>query len=250
LTPSLTRLCVTVLLAGPFLAASPARAQTPAPGPTPTRTILASATLPSVVDAPLHFRLVRIQVPAGHVVSASVNGLVWVQSGAMTMAGDGTRLTVRDGQAMHVPSKRVTALKAADAGAVLFYWVLAPSDELARAVEAGGATLTEHYRTASPIPNLKAGPYEFSLTRVTFPPRLPPNRPHRRSGAALYYLASGQGVIVFDGKTESRPAGSIQYEPNDFVHQWGNPGDVPLVMIQGNISQEGVPVVIFDPTPR
>jgi hypothetical protein len=29
------------------------------------------------------------------------------------------------------------------------------------------------------------------------------------------------------------------------VHQWANPGDVPLVLLQANISPEGTPVVIF-----
>jgi hypothetical protein len=41
--------------------------------------------------------------------------------------------------------------------------------------------------------------------------------------------------------------GATQYEPNDFIHQWSNPGDKPLVIYQANISQEGVPVVIFVP---
>jgi len=31
------------------------------------------------------------------------------------------------------------------------------------------------------------------------------------------------------------------------VHQWGNSADTPLVLIQANISQEGVPAVIFVP---
>ena len=38
------------------------------------------------------------------------------------------------------------------------------------------------------------------------------------------------------------------FEPYGWVHQWANPGDTPLVLLQANISQEGVPAVL--PGPR
>jgi quercetin dioxygenase-like cupin family protein len=74
---------------------------------------------------------------------------------------------------------------------------------------------------------------------------MPINPPHRRSGAALYYIFSGTGMFTAGGKTEPKPAGAVHYEPYDLVHQWANPRDAPLVLIQANISQEGVPAVIF-----
>jgi len=77
---------------------------------------------------------------------------------------------------------------------------------------------------------------------------VPPNKKnplHRRSGAAVYFVASGAGIFTNNGKSEPRPTSATQYEPYDLVHQWGNPGETPLVIIQANISQEGVPAVIF-----
>ncbi len=47
-----------------------------------------------------------------------------------------------------------------------------------------------------------------------------------------------------DGKTEPRAAGMPHFERSAWVHQWANPGDVPLVLLQANISQEGVPAVL------
>jgi len=34
--------------------------------------------------------------------------------------------------------------------------------------------------------------------------------------------------------------GSLIYEPFGLVHQWGNPGDVPLIFLAFNINPEGV----------
>jgi quercetin dioxygenase-like cupin family protein len=112
-------------------------------------------------------------------------------------------------------------------------------------VASAPAKPTELFRTNAPIPGLKGGPYEFTLVRVTIPPHAPLNPPHRRSGAAVYYVYGGTGSFVADGKAESKPAGVVHYEPYTLVHQWGNAKDVPLVLIQANISQEGVPAVMF-----
>ena len=50
--------------------------------------------------------------------------------------------------------------------------------------------------------------------------------------------------MTVEGKTETKPTGSRLFEPYGMVHQWGNPGDTPLVLLQANISPEGVPAVI------
>ena len=63
----------------------------------------------------------------------------------------------------------------------------------------------------------------------------------------MYYVFAGNGMFTTSGKTEPKPAGVIHFEPYDLVHQWGNPGAMPLVLLQANISQEGVPAVIFVP---
>ena len=100
------------------------------------------------------------------------------------------------------------------------------------------------YRTPGPVPDLKTGPYEFSLTRVALPPAMLANPTHYRSGAALYYILAGTGAFTAAGKTEPRSAGMPHFEPSGLVHQWANPGETPLVLIQANISQEGIPAVL------
>jgi mannose-6-phosphate isomerase-like protein (cupin superfamily) len=102
----------------------------------------------------------------------------------------------------------------------------------------------ELYRTTTPLPGLKPGRYDLSLTRVSFPARMPSNSPHHRSGAALYYILSGTGANTVGDKIEARTAGSLIYEPFDLVHQWGNPGDVPLTFLAFNINPDGVAAVL------
>src|SRR5262249_42177570 len=47
-----------------------------------------------------------------------------------------------------------------------------------------------------------------------------------------------------DGKTQARGPGSLIYEPYALVHQWGNPGDEPLIFLAFNINPEGVAAVL------
>jgi quercetin dioxygenase-like cupin family protein len=242
-------LLILALIPGALYSRGPVEAQTnPASRPTPVREVLASRGLATVVDAPLHFRLIRVTLPPGQSTSyAGPYGFVYALSGALAIGSGGQVVTLRPGEATFVDAGKPTTLRAMEGDSAMFlHFLLVRAAELSASVEGPPATTSELYRTGAPIPALKPGPYEFSLTRVTFPPRLPANPPHHRSGAALYYIASGTGAIAAAGRTEPRPAGSIQYEPNDFVHQWANPGDAPLVLLQANISPEGTPVVIFD----
>jgi quercetin dioxygenase-like cupin family protein len=244
-------LLILAAIPGGLFCRAPVGAQTaPAPSasrPTPVREVLASRGLSAVGDAPLHFRLLRVTLPPAQSTSyGGPHGFVCGLSGTLAITNHGEVATLRRGEAMFVEAATATALRAAEGEPVVFlHFLLVRADELNASVEGPPATVTELYRTAA-IPSLKPGPYEFSLTRVTFPPQFPINPPHRRSGAALYYIPSGTGAITAGGRTESRPAGSIQYEPNDFVHQWANPGNTPLVLLQANISPEGTPVVIFE----
>jgi quercetin dioxygenase-like cupin family protein len=132
--------------------------------------------------------------------------------------------------------------------AQFLHFVLARSSELDRPAEQPPAVVSELYRTARAIPDLKPGRYEFTLTRATYP-RMDPNPPHYRSGAALYYVRSGSGIFIADGKTETKEMGTPHFEPHGWVHQWANSGDAPLVLLQANISEEGVPAVIMHQPP-
>jgi mannose-6-phosphate isomerase-like protein (cupin superfamily) len=245
-------LVILAVIAAALFSLAPVEAQTTtAPGvgrPTPIREVLASRGLTTVVDAPLYFRLLRVTLPAGQSTGyAGPYGFLYGLSGGLAVASYGAPATLRQGEAVFVDAGRPVTLRAMEGEAAVFlHFLLVRAAELNSATEGPPAVVTELYRTAAPIPGLKPGPYEFSLTRVTFPPQFPINPPHRRSGAALYYIPSGTGAITSGGRTEPRPAGSIQYEPNNFIHQWANPGDTPLVLLQANISPEGTPVVIFE----
>ena len=103
--------------------------------------------------------------------------------------------------------------------------------------------VTELCRTPEPLPDLQAGPYELSLARVTLPAGTPADPPYIRSGAALNYVLAGTGLITAEGRTEKRTAGMPDFEFNGHVYEWVNLGNTPLVLLQANLSQEGMPAV-------
>jgi quercetin dioxygenase-like cupin family protein len=224
--------------------ALPALAQTQ-PANT-VRTLLAAGHLGSVVDTPLHFRLFAVRLPAMERVSYSgPNSMLYVLSGTLTVALDGTAQTVSEGAGAFIPAGRTAVFGATGIEPAHFLqFVLAPAAEAQKSPLGGPASSEELYRTPEPLPGLRAGPYEFSLTRVILPAGMPVNPTHYRSGAALYYIIAGAGTFAADGKTEPKTAGTPHFEPYGWVHQWANPGDTPLVLLQANISQEGVPAVL------
>jgi quercetin dioxygenase-like cupin family protein len=239
-----------VTAASGLLLATVAGAQTAppsgTPGPSTVRAVLGSTPLASLADAPRYFKLVRVHLPATQ--AATYNGpvgFVLVLDGALEVSSGTDQRSLAKSDGVLVANGNSTIFKSAPGKPAEFlHFVLSTAGELNATMESPPAVVKELYRTASPIPGLKPGPYEFTLVRVTLPPRFPLNPPHHRSGAALYYVFSGTGMFTTDGKTEPRPAGVAHYEPHDLIHQWANPGDEPLVLIQANINQEGVPAVI------
>jgi quercetin dioxygenase-like cupin family protein len=123
----------------------------------------------------------------------------------------------------------------------LLLFVLTPRPNQRKPLLDRPAVVTELCRTPEPLSGLQAGPYELSLTRVTLPAGMPADPPHFRSGAALNYVLAGTGLFTAEGKTEPRTAGMADFEPYGLVHQWANPGDAPLVLLQVSLSQEGIP---------
>jgi quercetin dioxygenase-like cupin family protein len=217
-------------------------------GTSTVRAVLASTRLSNVADAPRYFKLVRVHLTVTQAVTYNGPvGFVLVLDGALEATSGVDHLSLAKGDAVLVAEGKSTTLKSASGKPAEFlHFVFSTAGELDAPMESPPALAKELYRTASPIPGLKPGPYEFTLVRVAFPPRFPLNQPHHRSGAALYYIFSGTGMFRSNGKTEPRPAGVAHYEPYDLVHQWANPGDEPLVIIQASINQEGVPAVIFE----
>ena len=239
---------VTAISRGLFVGALGAQVPAAPTAATSTvRAVLASTRLSSVADAPRYFKLVRVHLPAKQATTYDGPvGFVLVLDGTLEMASGADQQSLPKIDGALVVEGKSTIFKSASGKPVEFlHFVLSTASELNVPMEGPPAVVKELYRTASPIPGLKPGPYEFTLVRVAFPPRFPLNPPHHRSGAALYYIFAGTGMFTSNGKTEPRPAGVAHYEPYDLVHQWANPGDEPLVIIQASINQEGVPAVMF-----
>src|ERR1700756_730193 len=218
-----------------------ASAQTTPPAPAITRTIVAATKLPSVVETPLHFKAMRVTLqPGGKSSLSATNGILYQLSGSTEISLGGENKMLGVGEALFVAAGKTASISAGSgAPSILLYFILAPAAELDRPTATASYTVTALYRTMAPIPDLKPGGYDLNLTRVTFPPGMPSNPPHHRSGAALYYIVSGTGANTVDGTTKTRGPDSLIYEPFGLVHQWGNPGGEPLTFLAFNINPDG-----------
>jgi quercetin dioxygenase-like cupin family protein len=232
---------IMLFVAGIF--AGSAAAQAP---PAVTRTVVAATKLPSVVEAPLYFRALQINIPQRQTSSLSAaTGILYQISGSTEASIDGEMKTLRAGDGVFVAAGKTASLTAgSDEPSVLLYFLLTPTPDRNQRAVTAPAILKELYRTATPIPDLKPGSYDLNLARVTFPAQMPSNPPHHRSGAALYYILSGTGANTIAGKTETKEPGSLVYEPFGLVHQWGNAGDAPFTFLAFNINPEGVAAVV------
>ncbi len=221
-------------------------AQTDPAPPAITRTVIAAAKLPTVTDVPLYFKAVSITLHPDEMSSISAaNGILYQMSGSTQIALGGGAKRLNAGEGLFIAGGKTAALRAGGDGPSTFlHFLLAPAGDLDRPSETASADLTELYRTADPIPGLKPGSYDLNLTRVTFPAGMPFNARHHQSGAALYFIIAGTGANTVDGKTEARGPGSLIYEPYALVHQWGNPGNEPLVFLAFNINPEGAAAVL------
>jgi quercetin dioxygenase-like cupin family protein len=241
----------TALLAAVFFTGSAAAQTTPA-APAVQRTLVAAARLDGVADAPIYFRAVRVILPASGKSSVSAgDGIVYQFSGSTAVSFGGEVKMLNVGEGLFIESGRTLAFQAgASEPSIFLHFLLAHAADLDRPVAAAPAVVTELYRTAAPIPDLKPGTYDFNLSRVTFPAHWASNAPHHRSGAALYYVVSGSGANTIEGKTDTRGPGSLIYEPSRLIHQWGNPGDEPFTFLAFNINPEGTPAVVPATPPR
>jgi quercetin dioxygenase-like cupin family protein len=235
-----------LLLLGAMALPAPGIAQTTPAPPAITRTVVAATKLPTVTDVPLHFKAVSITLqPDEKSGVAGANGILYQMSGSTEVALDGEAKILNAGEGLFIAGGKTATLTAGRGGPSTFlHFVLAPAVDLGRPVETSPAAVRELYRTANPIPDLKPGGYDLNLTRVIFPAGMPTNAPHHRSGAALYFIIAGTGANTVDGKTEARGPGSLIYEPYALVHQWGNPGNEPLIFVAFNINPEGVAAVL------
>ena len=239
------RFAIATTLVGVAALTFAAAAQAPPVAPAIARTIVAGTKLPSLGNAPLYFRAVSVSIPPGQKISLPASNSILYQLSGSTQIADGETKTITAGEGVLIAGGTTASLTAGNGEpSTLLYFLLAPKDALDQPIAAAPATVKELYRTPAPLPGLRPGSYELNLTRVTFPPGMPSNRPHHRSGAALYYIVSGTGANTVSGKTAERGPGSLIYEPSGLVHQWGNPGSEPLTFLAFNINPEGVPAVV------
>src|SRR6266478_4833475 len=235
-----------LLLLGAMALPAFGAAQTPPAPSAITRTVVAATKLPTVTDVPLHFKAVSVTLPPGEKSGVpAANGILYQMSGSTEVALDGEAKMLNAGEGLFIAGGKTAALTASSGGPSTFlHFFLVSAVDLGRPAETAPAAVKELYRTAAPIPDLKPGGYDLNLTRVTFPAQMPSNPPHHRSGAALNFIISGTGANTVDGKSEARGPGSLIYEPYALVHQWGNPGNEPLIFLAFNINPEGVAAVL------
>jgi quercetin dioxygenase-like cupin family protein len=216
----------------------------PASTPQPvTRTVVAASKLPNVVEAPLYFRALQLVLPPRESSTLSAaNGILYQISGSSEVAIASETKMLHAGEALFIATGQTASLKASSDPSTMLHFLLTPDPE--RPAVAVPISVQELFRSMAPIPDLKPGTYDLNLTRITFPPHMPSNPPHHRSGAALYYVLSGTGANTIAGKTEAKAPGSFIYEPFGLVHQWGNAGNVPFTFLAFNINPEGVAAVV------
>jgi quercetin dioxygenase-like cupin family protein len=206
-----------LVLVGAMAVAGTAAAQNAATPPATVRTVIAATKLPTVTDAPLYFDVVSVTLASEQKSAVSkANGILYQLSGSTEVSLAGETKTINAGEGILIGAGKTAQFKAGgSAPSTFLHFFLVPAADVDKPAEMAPTVVKQVYRTAAPIPDLRAGGYDLNLTRVTFPAGMPPNAPHHRSGAALYYVLSGTGANTIDGKVISRAPGSFICEPFD-----------------------------------
>jgi hypothetical protein len=85
-------------------------------------------------------------------------------------------------------------------------------------------------------------PMHFKLLRVTL--HAGTSTTYRGSYGTIFAHSGPDGAITGESRNELRSAGAIQEEPFGFVHTWSSPPNSRLILLLGNINQEGMADVI------
>jgi quercetin dioxygenase-like cupin family protein len=165
--------------------------------------------------------VVAVTIPHGEKSNPSLgNSILYQLSGSTEISVGAESRMLRAAEGMFITAGRPAVLTAGNNEPSSFIqFFLVPTVDLDQPLLRLPPWATELFRTAAPIPDLKAGGYDLNLTRVTFPAQMASNAPHHRSGAALYYIVSGVGANTIEGKTEEKGPGSLIYEPFGLVPQ-------------------------------
>lgn len=207
---------------------------------------VASGTLASLADAPRYIELLRVAVgPDAEAHLAVGDGIVYLLSGHAAIRTNGASADLAPGDGRFATRGQDVTITGTGRGeAVILAFLLLERDELARSATQPAVAATRIFRARVPIPGIEPGAYDVDLRKVTFPARTPSNAPHRRTGAALYYVLDGTGANTIGSKVWKRRRGSIVYEPATVVHQWGNPGRKPLELLIFDVHRSGTPAVV------
>src|SRR5260370_42653372 len=112
--------------------ASTAAGQTPPAAPATARTEVASAKLPTVGNAPVHFKAVTVTIPSGASSSVTAtNGILYQLSGSTEVSIGGEVKTLSPGEGLFIASGNTATLKAGDGGpSTLLHFLLASTPDL------------------------------------------------------------------------------------------------------------------------
>ena len=154
--------------------------------------MIAATKLPTVTEMPLHFKAVSVTLqPYEKSGVSAANGILYQMSGSTEVALDGEARTLNAGEGLFIAGGKTAALTAGRGGPSIFlHFFLVPAVDVGRPVEAAPAAVTELYRTAIPIPDLKPGGYDLNLRPVIISgaDALQPATPSVRSCSVLYYF--------------------------------------------------------------
>jgi hypothetical protein len=118
-----------ILLLGSVVLTTSAIAQTPSAPSTITRTVIAATKLPTVTDAPLHFRVVAVTIPHGEKSNASLgNSILYQLSGSTEILVDAESRMLRAAEGMFIAAARPTVLTCRKQRTIELYPVLSCPD--------------------------------------------------------------------------------------------------------------------------
>lgn len=206
---------------------------------------VARAEIPSGLEKPHYFKVLRVRLPEGAASSyAAVDGMVYQLSGVQHVRFDDRTATLQPGQGLYLYAGTPASFTAGAESPVEFlHFLLVPAPQVERTISPKSGDVAEVFRIPEPMVDIPPGAYDFQLDTLTLDSDTPPNPPHYRTGAAVYYVLSGTPTILIDGEATRAPAGTFVYEPRGLVHQWSNPGEQPATFVVAHISPKGSPTI-------
>ncbi|HEX6441495.1 MAG TPA: cupin domain-containing protein [Stellaceae bacterium] len=234
--------------------ARPAMAQNAPGAPGVQAHTLAASKVAELGRAPLYVCALSVTIPAAAAshIAGTANGIFYQLSGSTEIGIGAASKTVTAGEALFIPAgNQEVSLKAVgDGPSRALQFLLVADSSPGSPIATEPAHVDEMFRSPGPVPDLKAGAYQMTLTRRTFPPGTPPSPPRHHSGAALLYVLSGTGTHTVDSKSTDEGPGSLIYEPSSLVYRWGNRGGEPWTYLAFTLSPEGMPPTVAASSPK